>query len=551
MLKSLTVSNFVFIDELQVSFEPGFTIITGETGAGKSILLGALSLLLGGRADSNSLLDKSRKCVVEGVFDVSNYQLKTFFVKNELEFDNTVIIRREILENGRSRAFINDSPVALNVLKDLTDSLIDIHSQHQNLLLTVSNFHLDVIDTLAGNEHLLDSYAEAYKNYCFVQTQLEELKTNIQRTKAEADVWQHQFEMLDSAKLKEGELKWLEEQCEILSNAEELKLLLDSVSQRLSADEIGVLSLLKDSLQALSKLKSTMKPCDELYSRTDSTYIELKDITLEIENLNNKIELDPDKLSEYRLRLDMLYGLVQRFRVQNDTALIAVRNELENKLKLVENSDEALRLKMLEVEAAYNQTLELSHKLTETRAFAIPVAEKEISLILQELGMPNAVFVVEHKLMDELGPDGSDKIVFLFSSNKVSVPQDIAKVASGGELSRLMLAIKSVMARKRKLPTIVFDEIDTGVSGEVAGKLGNIIRSMSKNMQILDITHLPQIAARGEHHFLVYKQEDANKVNTYIRKLNHNERIEFIARMLSGDKVTSAALEHASQLLEE
>jgi DNA repair protein RecN (Recombination protein N) len=551
MLRSLTVNNFILIDSLHVDFEPGFTIITGETGAGKSILLGALSLLQGAKADVSLLLDADRKCVVEGVFEVKDHQLESFFAGNELDFEPLTIIRREILDSGRSRAFVNDTPVALSLLKELAEHFIDIHSQHQNLKLNDGIFQLNIVDALAGTTEEVEHYSVDFKQYKKLLTELREIKDEIARSNEEADLWQYQFKLLEDAKLKADELTEVEEECSTLSNAEEIKLNLDSVSQHLNDDTQGILPSIKEILAYLHKISTLTSRAAALHSRMESCFIELKDIAAEVDRINDSVELDPDKLVRYRERIDLLYGLMQRFKVQDCDQLIEIREQLRQKLDHVSNADEVVKEKERQIELFFNQLKAKASAISAKRKSIIKPVETKTAGLLQDLGMPNAVFKIDIQPLELPIQSGVDDVKFLFSANSSGIPQEIGKVASGGEISRLMLAIKAVVANSLQLPTIVFDEIDSGISGEVAGKMARIIREMSNHIQIIDITHLPQVAARGNHHFLVYKNDDGKKVRTGIRLLNDNERVEHIARMLSGMQVTDAAFEHARQLLSE
>lgn len=551
MLRSLTVNNFILIDSLHVDFEPGFTIITGETGAGKSILLGALSLLQGAKADISLLLDTNRKCVVEGVFEVKNYQLESFFAENELDFEPLTIIRREISDSGRSRAFVNDSPVSLSILKEIAEKLIDIHSQHQNLKLNDGIFQLNIVDALAGTIEEVEHYSVDFKQYKRLLAELKEIKEEVARGNEEADLWQHQFMLLEDAKLKAGELTEIEEECFTLSNAEEIKINLDAVNQRLTDDNQGILPSIKEILSYLHKLSTLTSRVAALHPRMESCFIELKDIAAEVDRINDSVELDPDKLTQYRERLDLLYGLIQRFKVQNCEQLIEVREQLRQKLEHVSNADEVIKEKEQQVALFYKQLTNKAFAISAKRKSIVQPVETKIVDLLQDLGMPNAIFKIDIQLFEQPTQLGVDNVNFLFAANRSGIPQEIGKVASGGEISRLMLAIKAVVANSLQLPTIVFDEIDSGISGEVAGKMARIIRQMSQHIQVIDITHLPQVAARGNHHFLVYKDDDGQKVRTGIRLLNDDERVEHIARMLSGMQVTDAAFEHARQLLKE
>jgi DNA repair protein RecN (Recombination protein N) len=549
MLQSLSIKNYALIDNLNIEFNKGFTIITGETGAGKSILLGALSLLVGQRADTSVLFDKSQKCIVEGVLDITGYNLADFFSLNEIDYTNQAIIRREILDNGRSRAFVNDTPVNLNILKELGDKLIDIHSQHQSLYLNDYQFQLKVIDTLAKNVEIFTAYKNAFKTCHKLQAKYNELLEKSQQEKNELDFMQHQFNELDMAKLKENEQVELEEELEVLSHAEEIKTYLSQAASLFHAEQTGIVYQLKDASGSLNKIKQVYHKALTLLQRIDSAYIEIKDIASETELLAESIELDPDRLDWVKKRLDTIYMLCQKHRVNNENELIEVTNTLDEKIRSIQSYDEELLSlkKVLDEEKARLKTF--SEQLSQSRQKVIPSIEEQITGLLRQLGMQNAVFSVNNEKALQYQPTGVDKITFLFTANKQVELQDISKIASGGEISRLMLALKSVIASSLAMPTVIFDEIDTGVSGDIADKMANIMKQMSAGMQVVSITHLPQVAAKGEFHYLVYKVEGDTATSTKIKQLHNSERVTEIAKMLSGEQLTEAALNNARELL--
>jgi DNA repair protein RecN (Recombination protein N) len=549
MLQSLSIQNYALINDLSIAFDSGFSIITGETGAGKSILLGALSLLVGQRADTSVLLDKSRKCVVEGQFKIGEYNLQEFFKQNELDYDNQVIIRREILDNGRSRAFVNDTPVNLNILKDLGDRLVDIHSQHQNSYLTDSQFQLSLIDILAKNNQLLSSYRESYTNYNYLQRSLSELQEKSIKEKADLDYFQFQLNELENLHLKSGEQTELEEELNVLSHAEEIKSVLVNIAGLLSAESTGIVSQLKEATLQAGKIREIFTKIDSLQERLNSGYIELKDIASEADALAETIDLDPSRLEAVKSRLDSLYSICQKHHVSNCEALVSLRDSFYQKILSITSYDEQLNELSAKLTAIRQQLVTLASDITNKRKAIIPGFEQRIITILHQLGMPNAMFSVKLESIEEFMSSGCDKIAFLFSANKQVVLMDITKIASGGEISRFMLAVKSIVATTLAMPAVIFDEIDAGVSGDIADKMANIMKQMSESMQVISITHLPQVASKGRNHYLVYKLESKKATNTYIKLLQGEDRVAEIAKMLSGEQISDAAIKNARVLL--
>jgi len=549
MLKKLSIQNYALIDKLEMELDDGFTIITGETGAGKSILLGALSLILGQRADATTLKNKENKCIVEGIFTITKYDLKNFFSENELDHDEVTIIRREITSSGKSRAFINDTPVNLQTLKDLTGMLVDIHSQHENLSLNDHLFQLNVLDTLLGDKLLLDNYKAAYEDYKVKKRTLNELLELEEKTKADSEYLQFQFDELDKAKLVSGEDKDLEEEQQELSHAEEIKSSLLKVIELLSGEEISVLNQLKDADNTLNRLASIYSKAEEAEKRLNQSYIELKDLNDELINLQETVDLDPGRLEHVNTRVDLIFTLCQKHKVNTVDELIEIKNELDQKLLDIASYDERIEKARKDLNECETKLSSLANDLSLGRRGIIPGIEEAVTDLMKQLGIPNARFSIRVKKLDDFTSHGRDMISFLFSANKQSDLNEISKVASGGEISRLMLAIKSLLSTSASLPSIIFDEIDTGVSGEVADKMGIILKQMGGNMQVLNITHLPQVAGRGDHHYLVYKMDEDRQTITRIKKLNNDERVTEIAKMLSGEKLTDAAITNAKELL--
>lgn len=549
MLTQLTIKNYALIDELQVDFNNGLTIITGETGAGKSILLGGLSLILGKRADITSVKDASKKCVIEGVFDISKYKLKPLFKHRDLDYESITIIRREILPSGKSRAFINDTPVKLDDLQVLGVHLLDIHSQHQTLQLTNDDFQFQIIDALANNDKHLSQYISELKAFKIFTSEIEKLESQKAEALKELDYNLFLLKELEDAKLVNGELDTLEAEYETLNNIEEIKDKLGQSHQLLSDEDSGITLNLREIKVQLSKLVSYGDHYQSIYNRIDSSLIELEDVFSEIENLENQLEADPNRLDVVNTKLQTLHNLMQKHTVASVEALITIREILSRKVLVTENLDAHISEKEKEKEHLKSQLFTIAKTIHNNRSQVIPKLTKQLESILGTLGMPNAKFNIDLKTSVTFLSNGSDELQFLFSANKGGQFNDLKKSASGGELSRIMLAIKHILSRYTQLPTIMFDEIDTGVSGEISNKMATIMQDMSKAMQVFTITHLPQIAAKGDHHFKVFK-EDINEVTqTQLKKLTPDERIVEIAQMLGGTNVSSSAMEHAKQLL--
>jgi DNA repair protein RecN (Recombination protein N) len=549
MIKHLSIQNYALIDKLDVDFSDGLTIITGETGAGKSILLGALGLIAGNRADTQSLQDKTKKCIVEASFNIKEYVLKDFFWANELDYETITNIRREITPEGKSRAFINDTPVTLTQLKGLAERLVDIHSQHQTLTINGSEFQLSVVDAYAKHADTLTEYGTHYKQFKTLEKALNELIAKETQAKKDLDYFQFQFNELDEANLKAGEQLELEQELETLNNAEDIKLNLSKAAVGLNGGEQNLLSSLNEIKAILASIAKFKPEINELSTRITSSYIELKDISNELESIEQDIVYDPKRIEVLTAQLDSIYRLQQKHQVKTIEELIAIKDELSNKLLEFSSLESEIEKTKKELDTIQKQLLTLSKKIAANRKKEIPKIEKEIASLLASLSMPNAQLKVEHIDTEVLGQNGTDKVNFLFSANKGSDFKDLNKVASGGELSRLMLSIKSLIAQLTALPTIIFDEIDTGVSGDVADKVGSIMNTMAKAMQVITITHLPQIASKGQSHLFVYKEDKNDKTYSNIKKLTNEERVQEIAKMLSTGTPTAAAISNAKELL--
>lgn len=550
MLSKLSVQNYALIRDLDVDFENGLTIITGETGAGKTILLGALSLILGTRADTSVLLEKNEKCIVEGTFRIEEYDLTEFFSDNELDYDPVTILRREINPAGKSRAFINDTPVTINLLRELGEHLIDIHSQHQTLMLNYNSFQLNVIDSFAGTSKLLGEYRDRFKNYRTLKGEYDEAKEKADKNKADLEYYRFQLNQIESAKLTEGEQEDLEKEQELLTHAEEIKLALAGASELFSSDTGSILTYLNEARTLLNKIKGFLSGGEELLFRTESSYIELNDLASEIEKLSSSINADPQRLAQVNDRLDIIYSLIQKHRVKDLSELIIKREEIRELVKSIETGDERITELELLLKEETGILTKLAVEISDMRKSILKDAEKNITGMLNQLGMPNARFRISFSELREFGQSGTDHADFLFSANKQIAPENLSKTASGGELSRVMLSLKSLLTKNIKLPTIIFDEIDAGVSGEVADKVGQILARMGKYMQVINITHLPQVASRGSKHFHVFKDDTGDSTITRIKLLTEDERILEVARLLSGSEVTTAALKNAKELLE-
>jgi len=549
MLTRLRIQNYALIRELDVDLRPGFSIITGETGAGKSILLGALSLILGQRADSSVLKDKSVKCVVEALFKVDGLGLEELFLANDLDFDNFAIFRREINPAGKSRAFINDSPVMLKTMQDIGIHLIDIHSQNQNLELNTQAFQLMVVDICAGNQDLLLTYKDSYSSYRKLISDLVQAETLAEKSKADLDYFQFQFDQLYKAALKENEQELLEKELELLTHSEEIKAGLTSVTELLNGENISALIQLKTSIGLIAKLNNFLPDARGLSQRLESLYLDLKDVADEAGSIGEKVEYDPERIGSINERLDLIYSLQQKHHVKTVEELILQRNSLEAKILAVSSNDQEIQRLMQLKELKKAEIEDLSGRLTVKRQSVVNEIESRVLRQLLQLGMPNSKFKVEITPLLSPGSHGMDTVNFLFTANKNGVLCEISKVASGGEMSRVMLAIKALISKSKALPTIIFDEIDAGVSGEIAERMGIILKEISADMQVINITHLPQIAAKGDHHFLVYKQDSESETTTRLKLLTKAERIEELAKMLSGENITAAAILNAEELL--
>ena len=549
MLKQLFIKNFTLIDELDIKLYPGFSVITGETGAGKSIILGAIGLLLGQRADSKSIKAGAEKCVIEAHFDLSRYQLESFFTENEIEPDaEDTIIRREITPT-KSRAFINDTPVSLAMLKELGEQLVDVHSQHQNLLLQKQDFQLSVVDIIASDQKELTAYQQTFSQLSALNAQLLQLKDDIERNRQNQDFLQFQYDELENARLAEGEQEELEQQSETMEHAEDIKSALYEADNALYSDQTGAVSQVRTAQNALSGISTVLPKAGELADRIESCRIELKDIADEVSALLENTDFDPSELDQIHARLDRIYELEKKYHTETVEELISQRDELKQKLNNIENSDEALA----ELEAQCQQMKAQSQKqadiLTRLRQKAGKEIEQQLRQRLVPLGMPNVRFEV-HITKGELSRNGQDAVSFLFSANTSTPLQPVAQVASGGEIARVMLSLKAMISGAVKLPTIIFDEIDTGVSGKIAEKMADIMQEMGQTeRQVISITHLPQIASKGTHHYRVSKSETPQGTISQMQELSADERIHEIAQMLSGSDISEAAIANAKQLL--
>lgn len=550
MLRSLYIQNYALIEKLDIGFDSGFSVITGETGAGKSIILGAIGLLLGQRADVKSIRKGASKCIIEARFDVSAYGMQPFFEANELEYEDECILRRELYASGKSRAFINDTPASLVQMKELGELLIDVHSQHQNLLLNKEGFQLNVLDLLAHDDAELAAYQKLYNNWRQARQDLEALVARAEQSRADEDYIRFQLEQLEEANLTDGEQEELEQEAEMLTHAEDIKAGLYRAGQALNADEGGVLEALKDCQNTMMGLRSVFAPAGELADRLDSVYIELKDISQEVSDKEEEVEFNPARLDEVNARLNLIYSLQQKHRVDTVKALLSLQENYALQLSAITSSDEDIARLEAQVKELFSQVTAQAQVLTEARTRAAREVERQMAARLVPLGMPNVRFQVEMGVRKEPGVHGADTVNFLFSANKNGVLQNISSVASGGEIARVMLSVKAMIAGAVKLPTIVFDEIDTGVSGEIADRMADIMQEMGDNdRQVISITHLPQIAARGRAHYKVYKEDNEVETNSHIRRLTDDERVEELAHMLSGATLTEAALNNARALL--
>ncbi|MFR2616291.1 DNA repair protein RecN [Parabacteroides goldsteinii] len=550
MLRSLFIQNFVLIDSLDIQFDNGFSVITGETGAGKSIILGALSLVLGQRADGKSIKSGSDKCVIEATFDVSKYQLEEFFHVNDLEYDPEIcILRRELFASGKSRTFVNDSPVPLTVMKELGSRLIDIHSQHQNLLLGDNRFQMKVIDVMAENEILLILYRKEYQRYLSLKRELKDLTEKADQNRQEEDYIRFQLEQLTDAHLVAGEQEELEQELETLSHAEDIKGSLYKITELLNGEEQGSVQLIKEALSTADSLERFYPKAREIAERLRSAYIDLNDLASETDVLKEDVEFNPERLEWVNERLNTLYTLEQKHRVPTVEELIAIQDKYTEQLHDIDSFDEQIEGIKAQLEISYQELLQQAAVLSEQRKIASKAIASQLVKMVIPLGMPNVRFAVDFVTRSEPESDGMDDIRFLFSANKSGELQPVAQTASGGEISRLMLCIKAMIAGFTALPAIIFDEVDTGVSGDIADKMGDIMQDLGTKMQVITITHLPQIAAKGKDHFFVYKEDTTERTITRIKKLNKEERVKEVARMLSGASLTGASIANAKELL--
>jgi len=551
MLNRLSIRNYALIDSLDIHFDKGLNILTGETGAGKSIIMGGLSLILGQRVESRYFFNQQKKCIIEGYFDVSGYQLNGFFAAQDLDYEQETIIRREVSADGKSRAFVNDTPVTLQVLKALTERLIDIHSQHATLQLSTESFQLLALDSVAQNQPLREQYITAYRAYRSASAKLADMKEKAAQANAEADYHQFLFDELDMARLESGEDGRLETEQQQLEHAEEIKRGLLSVADALQEGEVNAIALLKTALVQLQQAERHMPGLSLQTERLQSSFIELKDLADELSRIEQGVSLDEERLVAVNERLSQLYALQQKHRVEDVDALIALREGLQQKLSGLSADEVAIEQLGAEVDRLRSELLELATALSQSRKSFIPIIEEEIGGILSEAGMPHSRLAIEIVPFDagEIRESGQDRVEFRFTANRGQDPQPVSKVASGGELSRLMLAIKSLIAKTTSLPTIIFDEIDTGISGEVALKVADIMERLAMRMQVIAITHLPQIAAKGNTHFKVYKAASGEKTATRIAQLQPQERVLELAEMLSGANPGDTAKQHAEALL--
>ena len=549
MLKQLHISNYALIDELNVSFESGFNVITGETGAGKSILLGALGFALGDRADTNVLFDKDKKCVVEAEFELDDENLKPLFEANDLDFESECLFRRELNPQKKSRAFINDTPVALQTMKEIGNQLVDIHSQHDSLLLTDADFQLKLLDEIAQNEAVLADYQTEYGNYNILKRKLDDLKEMATKNTAENDYLKFQLNELDKAQLKEGEYADIEQTLNVMENAEEIKTLLVNANGLMDDSENAILGQMNALASTLHRMRQLLPDTENIGERVENLRVELKDIAYDLRRKEDNTQFDEEQLQCLQERYDLLSRLMMKHRVNDFDELITLRDGLKEKVNAFENIDEAIAKAEKELKENEKQLSSLAKALHDKRCQAAIAFSEKVTALVQQLAMPFAQFQVSVESQTNYGSKGCDEIRFLFSANKGIAVDDLRRVASGGELSRLMLSIKSAISSYNYIPSLIFDEIDTGVSGEVAAKIGSIMRQMGNSLQLISITHLPQVASQAEHHYFIYKDNEGTRTQSHIRVLQHEERITEIAKMLSNDQVTPEALRAAEVLL--
>ena len=549
MLQQLNIKNYALIEDLSVDFTDGFSVITGETGAGKSILLGALGFVLGDRADTSVLFNKEMKCVVEAHFQLNGNNLQPLFDSNDLDFDTECIFRRELSPQKKSRAFINDTPVSLQVMKEIGSQLVDIHSQHDSLLLTDADFQLHLLDEIAQSQNLLVDYQTNYGVYNSLKRRLNELRETASKNIAENDYLKFQLDELQKVQLKEGEYAEIEQSLNVMENAEEIRSLLFSANGLLENSETAILPQLNELSSAMHRLKQLMPSSEELLQRIESAQLELKDIAYDLERIGDGAQFDEEKLQELQERFDLLSRLMMKHHVKEFEALIALRDELETKVNAFENIDQEIAQTESALKKQETLLRELASKLHALRMKAAKTFGDQVTDLARQLAMPHAVFQIAVELLKDFSPTGLDQVRFMFSANKGIEVAELSKVASGGELSRLMLSIKSVVSQHNYIPTLIFDEIDTGVSGEVAAKIGGIMQGMGTSLQLISITHLPQVASKAAHHFFIYKDNEGARTQSHIKVLSNKERVTEIAKMLSNDKVTPEALKAAEVLL--
>lgn len=553
MLKQISIRNYALIERVEIDFSSGFSVITGETGHGKSVFLGAVSMLLGQRSDVKSIRDGADKCIIEGCFDISGFGLKPFFDENDMEYDNECIVRRELSANGRSRAFVNDTPVGVTQLKELGAKLIDIHSQHQNLLIADKNYQLAVLDILSGDKALLEEYGAEYSAYTSLCREIEEMKNELDKSRRDEEWLRFQMNELESASLKEGELEELEQEVQELSHAEDIQAALYGACNSIDGDERGsLLAALRDASSALARIASHYSAAGELSERLESNYIELKDCCSEMIQRAERVQFAPDRLEFVERRIALIYDLQKKHRVSSVGELMALYEDIATRLDRISCGDDDIKEAERKLSALRVRMGTMADALTGKRKQSAERLKKDITAILVNLGMPVIRFEVDFRKTSDFTPMGVDNVVFLFSANSSSMPQPLSDVASGGEMSRVMLALKSLIASETNQPTLIFDEVDTGVSGVVAERMGRLMQQMGgTNRQVLSITHLPQVAALGASHYKVYKEETEKGTVTNIIKLGQQERVREIAQMMSGEMLTDAALENAATLLSQ
>ncbi|WP_339609163.1 DNA repair protein RecN [uncultured Planktosalinus sp.] len=549
MITQLNIKNYALIEDIKVNFNEGLTIITGETGAGKSIILGALSLLLGKRADLSSIKNTTKKCIIEAEFNLEKHALEPLFVSENLDYEKNTIIRREILPSGKSRAFVNDTPVNLSILSLLGNHLIDIHNQHQTLEISSEKFQMEIIDVLAKNKSTLNEYSKTLKHYKNTEKELNSLLTSKIEAQKELDYNLFLIRELQDARLKKGSQEAMEEELETLSNVETIQETLSEVSQLMNAENVGVLTVLSEINSKMSKIKGFSNTYQALWERLQSTKIELDDVSDEVQNAGDLLEANPQRLMEVETYLQSVYKLQSKHQVNTIESLLEIQSQLELKIEKTNNLDQSIVTFERELKSCEIELKDQAEKLHKNREKTLPILIEKLENILAQLGLPNARFRIDLEKTTSFQKNGIDDVIFQFTANKGMPFGEMKKVASGGELSRIMLAIKSVLAQYTQLPAIIFDEIDTGVSGEIANKIADILAKMSKSMQVISITHLPQIAAKGDHHFKVYKEDDEKQTQTKLQLLNPENRILEIAEMLSGDKKSESAIAHARELL--